>query len=541
MNALLAHLPVLPIVVPLVAGAVLMLVQERHRRARVTIALTSAAVQLAAAVALLVLSAGLLPGTWDGGIGVYRIGDWPAPFGIVLVVDPLSAMMLTLWATVGFAALVYAIAHWDSPGQPFHSLMQFLGMGVSGAFLTGDVFNLFVFFEILLAASYGLVLRGIGSQRVKTGLNYIAVNLASSSLFLMGVALMYGMTGTLNMADITQSLPTLSPADRMVFDAGAALLGVAFLVKAGSWPLNFWLPRTYSGAVPPVGAVFAIMTKVGIYAVLRVGTLLGEDQVAAAILGGILFYTGLGTLVAGTIGMLSARQLARFVAYSVVVSTGLLLAAVGLGLEELTAPVLFYLAVSVITTAAFFMLSGMAERARLTHPQSETVEIAPAPFFDAFGVRALDPYSLDEEVGTAIPLAMAFLGLVFVFCVLLVAGLPPLPGFIAKFAVLTTALSSTAATQAPVWLLTVAVLLSGFAAVFASSRLGMRLFWARAARRVPRLRVLEAAPVALLLLVTFGMAAFAPAIMEFLQGAADSLHHPNAYVQAVLAATGGTP
>ena len=538
MSALLAHLPVLPVVVPLAAGALMLLLRERHRRTRVTIALTSAAVQLGVAVTLLVLSTGLVGGAWSDGIGIYRIGGWPAPFGIVLVVDPLAALMLTLSATIGLAGLVYAVAHWDNPGQPFHTLLQFLGMGVNGAFLTGDVFNLFVFFEILLAASYGLVLRGLGSQRVKTGLNYIAVNLASSSLFLIGVALIYGMTGTLNMADITQTLPSLSPADRTVFDAGAALLGVAFLVKAGSWPLNFWLPRTYSNAVPPVAAVFAIMTKVGIYAVLRVGTLLGEDQVAAAILGGILFYAGLATLVAGTIGMLAARQLARLVAYSVIVSTGLLLATLGLGLEELTAPALFYLATSVLTTAAFFMLTGMAERARLTHPHPETAEQAPKPFYVAFGVAAPDPYGLDEEVGTAIPLAMVFLGLVFVCCVLLVAGLPPLPGFIAKAAVLATALGSTAAYQAPVWLLAIAVLASGFAAIFACSRLGMRLFWTRAARRVPRLRVLEAAPVALLVLVTFAMAWFAPAIMQYMEAAATSLHEPDAYVRAVLGAGG---
>lgn len=539
MNALLAHLPVLPVAVPLVAGALMLLPRERHRRTRVTIALASAAAQLGVAVSLLVLSTGLLPGAWADGIGIYRIGGWPAPFGIVLVADPLAALMLTLSATIGLAALVYAVAHWDNPGQPFHTLLQFLGMGVNGAFLTGDVFNLFVFFEILLAASYGLVLRGLGSQRVKTGLNYIAVNLASSSLFLMGVALIYGMTGTLNMADITQTLPSLSPADRTVFDAGAALLGVAFLVKAGSWPLDFWLPRTYSHAVPPVAAVFAIMTKVGIYAVLRVGTLLGEDQVAAAILGGILFYAGLATLVAGTVGMLAARQLARLVAYSVIVSTGLLLATLGLGLEELTAPALFYLATSVLTTAAFFMLAGMAERARLTHPHPESSEQAPEPFYVAFGVATPDPYGLDEEVGTAIPLAMVFLGLVFVCCVLLVAGLPPLPGFIAKAAVLATVLGSTAANQAPAWLLAVAVLASGFAAIFASSRLGMRLFWTRAARRVPRLRVLEAAPVALLVLVTFGMAWFAPEVMEFLETAAASLHDPEVYVRAVLGARGG--
>ncbi|MBN1238322.1 MAG: cation:proton antiporter, partial [Gammaproteobacteria bacterium] len=197
MSWLLQHLPVLPVVVPLVAGAALLLLRDRRRRVRFAVVLTSMLVQLCVAVSLLVLTTGTIPDLWSEGIAVYRVGGWPAPFGIVLVVDRLSALMLLLSATVALTSAVYAAAHWDYPGQPFHSLMQFLAMGVNGAFLTGDVFNLFVFFEILLAASYGLVLRGLGSRRVKTGLNYIAVNLASSSLFLMGVALIYGVTGTL--------------------------------------------------------------------------------------------------------------------------------------------------------------------------------------------------------------------------------------------------------------------------------------------------------------------------------------------------------
>jgi multicomponent K+:H+ antiporter subunit D len=541
-NVLLQHLPVLPVAVPLLAGATMLLVRERRRRTHAAIALTSLIVQLAAAVTLLALTTDAVPGIWAEGIGVYRIGEWPSPFGIVLVVDRLAAMMLTLSATLGLAAIVYTVSHWDRPAQPFHSLLQFLAMGVNGAFLTGDLFNLYVFFEILLAASYGLVLRGLGSERVKTGLNYIAINLASSALFLIGVALIYGIAGTLNMADLTQRVAALEPGDRALLEAGAAILGVAFLVKAGSWPLNFWLPRTYSIAVPPVAAVFAIMSKVGIYAVLRVGTLVGDDNAAAAILGEILFWVGLATLLAGIVGMLSARRLARFVAYSVVVSTGLLLSALGLGLEELTAPVLFYLGTSVVTTGTFFMVTGMAERARETIvATAEGVPAAPTPFFVAYGVADPDPYGIDEEVGTAIPAAMAFLGLIFVFCVMLVAGLPPLPGFVAKFAILATVLGSPEVAGAPAWLFVSAVLVSGLATVVTTSRIGMRLFWSRAARRVPRLSVLEAAPVALLLVAAFVATASAPAIMQFLDAAAASLHDPQAYVRAVLATAGEAP
>src|SRR5690606_25393654 len=198
-NVLLQHLPVLPVVVPLVTGAVMLLVRERRRRTHGALAITSFTIQLAAAVVLLLLTTDTVRDVWTEGIGVYRIGGWPAPFAIVLVVDRLAAMMVMLSATLGLAAILYSVAHWDRPALPFHALLQFLAMGVNGAFLTGDLFNLYVFFEVLLAASYGLVLRGLGSQRVKTGLNYIAINLASSSLFLIGVALIYGISGTLNM------------------------------------------------------------------------------------------------------------------------------------------------------------------------------------------------------------------------------------------------------------------------------------------------------------------------------------------------------
>ena len=274
MNALLQHLIVLPVVVPLVCAAAMLFIPESGRHARVTLALTSALAQLAISVALLYLTSDSAHFIWPDGVGVYAIGSWSAPFGIVLVVDRLSAVMLTLVAIIAFTTLVYAIARWDRPGQPFHSVFQLLTMGLNGAFLTGDLFNLFVFFEVLLAASYGLALRGSGAERIKYGMHYIVVNLVASLLFLVGIALIYGITGTLNMADLAGRAASLSGHDRALFDAGAAVLGIAFLVKAGSWPLNFWLPGAYSIAQAPVASVFALMSKVGLYAILRVGTIL---------------------------------------------------------------------------------------------------------------------------------------------------------------------------------------------------------------------------------------------------------------------------
>jgi multicomponent K+:H+ antiporter subunit D len=541
MNAVLQHLPGLPVVLPLLAGAMMLLLSETQQATRTVIALTSMLAQLAVALTLLFLTSDAAPFIWTEGIGVYALGGWPAPFGITLVVDRLSAVMLTLSTLLGSMIVIYSIASWGRPGQPFHSLLQFLMMGLNGSFLTGDLFNLFVFVEVLLAASYGLALRGVGTTRVRAGLHYIVVNLAASLLFLIGVALIYGNVGTLNMADLAQRFSALPPAERTLFDAGAAILGIAFLIKAGSWPLNFWLPSTYAVSMAPVAAIFAMMTKVGLYALLRVGTLMSEDQAAASQLGVAMFYFGFATLIAGTIGVLAAQHLARLVAHSVVVSTGILLAALGLGIEALTAPVLFYLIVSVLTIATFFMLTGMTDRTRPS-PSIATPSPAPppqAPFFMAFGVAEPDPYGTDTDVGVAIPKVIAFLGLVFVACVLLVTGLPPLPGFVAKFVLLSTAISTAPAegVAGPAWALTVAVLASGFVSLVALTRVGIRLFWSVTARTTPRLRVSEAAPVAFLVALAIVLGAAASPVMRYLEEAAGSLHDPQSYIRVVLSAS----
>ena len=321
MNPWLQHLPVAPIVAPLLAGALMLFARESRRGVRGVLALSSVLVQLGAAVVLAYLTTDAVPHIWTEGVGVYAIGSWPAPFGIVLVIDRLTALMLMLTALIAFASIVYSFAHWDRVGPNFHSLFQFLLMGLNGAFLTGDLFNLFVFFEVLLASSYGLLLHGSGPARVKAGLHYIVVNLIASLLFLIGVSMIYGMTGTLNMADLPQRIAMLAPEDRALFEAGAAILGVAFLTKAAIWPLNFWLPSAYAAAGAPVGAVFSLMTKVGVYAVLRVGTLLASADVQTSFIDVGFFYGGLATLGFGVIGMLASQQLGRLVAFSVIVSS----------------------------------------------------------------------------------------------------------------------------------------------------------------------------------------------------------------------------
>ncbi len=533
MSSWLTHLPVLPVVIPLIAGAAMLSFVEAQRRERTVIAFAAAVSNLIVAGMLVYAAGGWMPEMWPQGIAVYLLGGWQAPFGIVLVVDRLSAVMLMLTAVLAVTSLIYAQARWKKMGPHFQTLFQFLIMGVNGACLTGDLFNLFVFVEVLLAASYGLLLHGLGQPRVKAGLHYIAINLAGSFVFLIGVSLIYGVTGTLNMADLAARVPGLAHGDHVLFETGAAILGVAFLLKAGAWPLNFWLPGAYGSVAPPVAAVFSILTKVGIYALLRVGSLLAgsESGAPAPFNDGWLFGIGLVTLVVGTAGMLAAIQLQRLVAYSVIVSAGTLLAALGLGGAAVKSAALFYLVSSVLATGAFFMLSEMILRTQQfgengTGPQGHpfTPEDSPDPDFS------------DEPVGIVIPAAMAFLGMSFLACALLITGLPPLSGFVGKLLILSAALDGAMPGKVPasIWMLWGAVLGSSLVGIVAVSRMGMRLFWSSEEVVTPRLHLIEAGPVAVLLLSSFALVAGTGPAMDYLGRAGESLSAPQAYIDAVL-------
>lgn len=532
MSAWTQQLPIFPILLPLLGGATMLLLNDGRRNVRSAIALLVTVAQLVVAVALLDVADGGWFGSATNVVTVYRLGDWGAPFGVVLVVDRLAAIMLTLSAVLALLSLIYAMGRWDRMGAHFKPIFQFLLMGLNGAFLTGDLFNLFVFVEILLAASYGLLLHGSGAPRVRFGLHYIAINLVASLLFLIGAALIYGVTGSLNMADIALRSGALIAGDRVLFEIGAAILGVAFLVKAGAWPLNFWLPGAYGAATAPVAAMFSILTKVGIYALLRLGSLWVQGGAPAPFSGIWLFGFGLATLLFGTAGMLTVQQPQRLAAYCVIVSAGTLMATLGVGGAIMAGPALFYLISSVLATAAFFMLAEMIERSRSFGANVLAVS------FETFGVDdPFDPDRPDDVIGFVIPAALAFLGLGFVSCALLITGLPPLSGFVAKFSILSTALATAPAEMlpAPTLLLLIAILGSGLAAVVALSRMGMRIFWSSDNRVVPRLRPIEAGPVAILLLLCVALTIAAGPVATYLNAAARSLGAPSTYIEAVLA------
>ena len=230
---------------------------------------------IAGVLALVAIAAGLVWASADGTILLYLLGDWAAPFGIVLVGDRLSTMMVLLTAVLALFVLIYAVASgWDDRGRHFHALFQFQLMGIMGAFLTGDLFNLFVFFEVLLIASYGLMIHSGGDARLRAGVQYVLFNLIGSTLFLFALGAIYAETGTLNMADLANRVALISPEGTVGIRVAAVLLLLVFAIKAAVVPLHFWLPSSYAEAPAPVAALFAIMTKVGAYAIIRVYTCL---------------------------------------------------------------------------------------------------------------------------------------------------------------------------------------------------------------------------------------------------------------------------
>lgn len=524
------HLIVLPILLPLAAAAVMLLLNEKRRAMKSAISLATTVTTLGVSVALMVQ---VVVAGKGGSFAsrAYALGNWPAPFGIVLVIDWLSALMLVLASVLAVAALIYALARWERAGPRFHPLFLLQLMGLNGAFLSGDLFNLFVFFEVLLAASYALLLHGSGTARVKAALHYVSVNVLASLLFLTGVALIYGTTGTLNMADLSLRIPQVTGSELPLLQAGMGILGVAFMIKAGLWPLGIWLPRTYAAAAAPSAALFAILSKVGIYAVLRVYLLLHAegDGWAESFGEEWLLYGGLATIMFGTIGVLAVRTLKGVAGYCVLISSGTLLAMTGAGNGAVMGGALFYLVISTLGIAAFYLLIELVERTESAGDPAVVVEPA---FEDEYTSAASLP---EDEVGVVIPATIALLGSAFILTALILAGLPPLSGFIAKFAMIRDLLAVDEQMGPSRWALVALMILSGLAVLIATTRAGSDLLWTPE-RPQPDLRLAEAAPVGILLGLGLALTIWAGPVMRYMERTGFSLHDRQGYIAAVLGA-----
>ncbi len=503
------HWIIVPVVLPLLVAALLLLLERSRPQLLWPVSIVSSLVLLAVTVYLLSVAAG-------GSIHGYLVGNWRAPFGIALALDRLSALMLVLAALVGLAALLYARAGTAARGPHFYALFQFQMMGLNGAFLTADLFNLFVFFEVLLIASYGLLLHGGGRARLRASVHYVTFNLAGSGLFLIAVSLLYGVTGTLNMADLAVRVAAASGNDAALIQSAGLLLLVVFCVKAALLPLYFWLPDTYAAATAPVAALFAIMTKVGIYVIARVFTLVfgAEAGPAAHLAQPWLAWLAMGTLALAALGVMSAIRLRTLVAYLVVASAGTLLLALGLGTRGTIAAGLFYLVPSTFMAAGMFLLVDRIDQSRIAG---------------------------DTMDGSAWSVSPIMLGVLFLVFAISAAGMPPLAGFLGK------ALLLKAATASPqvvgTW---VVVLLSGLAIIFSLGRAGSTLFWKSPVDTTAGVVVRaasgsERAAIALLLLLIVGAAVFAGPLSKYTHAAAAQLTDRRAYVNAVLGARPAPP
>jgi multicomponent K+:H+ antiporter subunit D len=500
------HLPILPVVLPLFAGIVLLALRNRSLAVQ-------RGISLAAALALIPLAIALLQTAADGTHLVYALGNWVAPYGIVLVVDRLAAWMLLTTSMLAVFALLYAIRGIDTEGRHFHVLFQLQLFGLNGAFLTGDLFNLFVFFEILLLASYGLLLHGGGRQRVKAGLHYVVINLVGSTLFLFAVGTLYGVTGTLNMADLAVKLAATPPENAALVQSASLLLFGVFALKAALLPLYLWLPAAYAHTSAPVAALFAIMTKVGAYSILRVYSLMAGESAGplTGLLDAWLAPAALVTLALGMAGAVASTSLKQQAAYLVMASIGTLLLAFGLGSAGALAAGLYYLPHSTFAAAALFLLADSVARVR--------GELA-----DRF------------ESGPALPRARLLGGLFFVVAVA-ITGLPPLSGFLGKFMLLQAALDSPLLP----WVWGV-VLVTGLVSVIALARSGSLLFYRTYTAHDPAALTSSAnaalLPVVGLLGLVVGMVIWAGPLSDHAAAIAAQLLDPRQYIDAVLGGRG---
>lgn len=493
------HAAILPILIPFAAALLQLATKGYGVAVQRAIGLIAALFGVAATLWLAVLAD-------DGMVRVYALGDWVAPFGIVLAVDRLAAMMVLLTALLSGAALLYASAGFDERGRHFHPLFQLQVVGLQGAFLTGDLFNLFVFFEVMLLASYVLLAHGGGIARTRAGIAYVALNLAGSALFLIALGMLYGTLGTLNLADVALRLQTLESNVALARLACMLLIAV-FALKAALLPLSFWLPHAYASAGAPVAALFVIMTKVGIVSILRVQAIaFAPAGITADLLDGWLLPLALATVLLAAAGALAAPRLRELTAWLVLASAGTLLVAPAFPQVAVSSAALFYLLQSTFVAAALFLLAALVAERR-------------SDLSDLFqsGPRLHAPW-----------LALAFL-----LSAASAIGLPPFAGFLGKLMLLSALRDSEQA--AAIWSV---LLFAGLLLMLALAKNGGRLFWERSPNHPPAIAIpvgwRRALAVALLVSPALLLALFARPVSDYAARAATQLHDPQAYIAAAL-------
>ena len=494
---------ILPITIPLATAAACLIAWRSRALQRV--------IGVSGTVAMLAASLRLLTVVWNQGIIVTQVGSWPAPYGISLVADLLSAIMTVLASLMGFAVAIYSLGSIDRRRESFgyYPFYHLLLMGVSGVFLTGDLFNLYVWFEVMLMASFVLLSLGGEKNQLEGAIKYVTLNLLSSAFFLTALGILYGMAGTLNMADLSVRLNEIDNSGMVI--TLAMLFLVAFGIKSAIFPLFFWLPASYHTPPVPVSAIFAgLLTKVGVYTLLRVFTLLFTQDTASTHLL-ILILAGL-TMVTGVLGAMSHNEFRRILSFHIISQVGYMVMGLGLLSPLALAGSIFYIIHHIIVKTNLFLVSGVARQLQ-------------------------GSFELEEMGGLS--QKAPWLTIVFAVSAFSLAGIPPLSGFWAKLILIKSSLELhsylIAATALAVSLLT----------LFSMAKIWGGAFWgeppAESAKRTdtaskiaPFNLITLYFPMFLLAGLTLIIGLNAESFMQLANRAAEQLLNPNEYIQAVL-------
>lgn len=502
---------VLPLMIPLTAAGLSLLVWRSRVAQR--------AVGVIGMAALFVVAVLLLSAVMKHGICATQVGDWPAPFGITLVADTFSAIMVLLATTIGLAVTVYSVGAMDPQRESFgyYPLLCVLLMGVCGAFLTGDLFNLYVWFEVMLIASFVLLVLGGERPQMEGAIKYVTLNLVSSAILLSAVGIVYGLTGTLNMADLAGRLRQIEMEDAgqgSFVTAVAMMFLVAFGIKAAAFPLFFWLPASYHTPPAAVSAVFAgLLTKVGVYGLIRVFTLLFVHDIGFT--HGLIALIGCVTMVTGVLGAAAQNEFRRILSFHIVSQIGYMILALGMFTGAALAGAVFFIMHNIIAKSCLFLVSGVAHRIRGTYELSR------------LGGLYRD---------------YPFLAVLFFIPAMALAGIPPLSGFFAKLAIIKAGLDIQE------YALVATALLVGILTLFSMTKIWAEAFWKSApepadhqpATTAPRAAGYDRAtrimliPVIFLAAMTVLAGVGAEPLLGLFSRAADELLDTTRYIRAVL-------
>ncbi|MBN1372165.1 MAG: Na+/H+ antiporter subunit D [Anaerolineaceae bacterium] len=493
---------VLPILAPLLFAIVSLVGWSKPAYQRV--------VGIVGAVALNGVTLSVFAQVRAGGIQVAQVGNWPAPFGITLAVDLFGAVMLQVSALVALTVAIFSLSGIDDSRVKFgfYPLFFVLLMGVNGAFTTGDLFNLYVWFEVMLMASFVLIALGGERAQIEGAVKYVILNLLSSTLFLSAIGLLYNLTGTLNMADLALRMPEVQPAGEVTLIA--VLFLIAFGIKSAIFPLFFWLPASYHTPPVVITALFSgLLTKVGVFALTRVFTLLfiTDFAITQPIL---LVLAGL-TMVVGVLGAAVQTDFRRLLSFHIISQIGYLLMGLGLGSAGALAGVVFFMVHVILAKTALFLVAGLVERLQ-----------------GSFDLKKLGGLASSRP----------WLALIFLIPALSLAGLPPLSGFFAKLVLVQAGLELRS------FLVTGAALGVSLLTFYSMTKVWNEVFWKDRKSGMPALRRAPVSMwVAVISLAAISLLAGLAAgpLVDVSLAAGIQLADPAAYISAVMGGIGGAP